>query len=380
MNEDEPETIDLLKAVPANHPTKDSPLFEWAVWYYHHEVSGIGSIHTQNAKRLDLEKFIAFVDSDNPIASIMAWSKAITQAFIRKLRRNYKSSSVHRTLATLTHFARYLERKHILDPDENPLQGVQRPPRPAMKPKHIVLYEPGGDIYMEGPPAYDRLLEAADAEIKRLKEHGPRRFPRRVWPYRDKALLQFLYHTGLRVSEACNIDYDQMQDLKNQKAKKFVKVLSKGNKEREIFLDSVATQGLTEFLLKERGRRLGPLFPSPQLGKGGIGKKNDYTMDAHDFKRLTRGSVGTILKRLGRIAASLIGEGFYFKIHPHRLRHERGYNLKMAGGDASDIQKELGHSTPQYVALYSQPSEDERYEWLNSVGKRMQIARQEKKL
>jgi hypothetical protein len=42
----------------------------------------------------------------------------------------------------------------------------------------------------------------------------------------------------------------------------------------------------------------------------------------------------------------------------------------MAGADPGDIQKELGHSTPNYAPLYSQPTDNERFEWLNSIAKK----------
>lgn len=320
---------------------------------------------------LDLQKFLSFIGGKKLLPE---WHLADSQGFIEMLNtKKAAASTVYRIFATLTHFAKYLEKKRVLDPDDNPLKGVQRPPKQGMVPRHIAIYGPGRVLYMEGQPAYDLLFEAAIEEITLMQECGPRRYPRRVWPYRDKSLLQFLYHTGLRVSEVCNIDFRQMRDLPHIKAKEFVDVRYKGNKTRTVFLDSVATEGLIDYLINERKMGAGPLFPSPQIKSDATLLKDDYTMDEYELSRLSRGSVTSILKRFGKRAAGKIGPGYEFEIHPHRLRHERGYTLKMAGGTPEDIQKELGHSTTQYAALYSQPGDNERREWLNSIGKQLQV-------
>lgn len=353
----------IIKSPPA-----DGPLSDWARWYHEREVTGVGSPFTQKAKRQDLEKFLNFFLKKVGNAPPSSWRKSVTQSFINRLHSSLKPASISRVLATLTCFARYLERKGVIEPDDNPLRGVQKPPRSSMKPKHIAIYAPQGEIFMEGSPAYGQFLSAANLIIERQVESGPQRFPRRVWPYRDKALLEFLYHTGLRVSEVCNINLDQMRDAPQHKARIFIDVICKGNKKRDIFLDSIATQGLVEYFTHERRTRPGPLFPSPR-GKGPA-TSDDLTMRGYDLVRLSASSVTAVLHRIARESCSLLGRGYYYKIHPHRLRHERGYNLKMAGADAGDIQKELGHSTPAYAPLYSQPTDDERYEWLNSIGKK----------
>jgi integrase len=161
-----------------------------------------------------------------------------------------------------------------------------------------------------------------------------------------------------------------MQPAPYAKARIFKDVVCKGNKERDIFLDEVATLGLEEFFDHERKRGEGPLFPSARERNKKKPAAGDLTMGEYDLARLSTSSVRVILNRIGREACALLGDGYYAKIHPHRLRHERGYNLKMAGADPGDIQKELGHSTPNYAPLYSQPTDNERFEWLNSIAKK----------
>ena len=361
----------IASAALPERPTPNGLLSDWARWYFRLQVDGIGAPLTQKAKRQDLEKFLDYfikAIGDKPVSS---WRKPVTQSFINNLKSlTYRSSSISRILATLSSFARYLERQSVISPDDNPLWGVQKPLRSLMKPKHIAIYGPGGELFMEGPAAYDQFLSAANNIIQGQIENGVVRFPRRVWPYRDKALLQFLYHTGLRVAEVCNLDYGHMQPAPYAKARIFKDVVCKGNKERDIFLDEVATLGLEEFFDRERKRGEGPLFPSARERNKKKPAAGDLTMGEYDLARLSTSSVRVILNRIGREACALLGDGYYAKIHPHRLRHERGYNLKMAGADPGDIQKELGHSTPNYAPLYSQPTDNERFEWLNSIAKK----------
>ncbi len=202
----------IASAALPERPTPNGLLSDWARWYFRLQVDGIGAPLTQKAKRQDLEKFLDYfikAIGDKPVSS---WRKPVTQSFINNLKSlTYRSSSISRILATLSSFARYLERQSVISPDDNPLWGVQKPLRSLMKPKHIAIYGPGGELFMEGPAAYDQFLSAANNIIQGQIENGVVRFPRRVWPYRDKALLQFLYHTGLRVAEVCNLDYGHMQ-------------------------------------------------------------------------------------------------------------------------------------------------------------------------
>ena len=150
-----------------------------------------------------------------------------------------------------------------------------------------------------------------------------------VLQLRDKAILELLYSSGIRVSELVGIDIDDL-NLQNLT----VKVLGKGNKERIVPLGSKAIEAVKKFADKRH-----ELHP-----------KGDFLFINVQGGRLTRRSVGRIVKKYSLIS------GIPKNVSPHVLRHTFATHLLGSGADLRAIQEMLGHKNLSTTQRYTHTS------------------------
>lgn len=150
---------------------------------------------------------------------------------------------------------------------------------------------------------------------------------------RDRAILELLFSSGLRVSELVGLDIDHI----NLKRREFM-VRGKGQKDRPIFISQEAAQWIEQYLEK-RTDNTKPLF----IRYGGR-KTVDRTGNYH---RLTARSVQRIVAHY-----ALLG-GITKHVSPHTLRHSFATNLLMNGADIRSVQAMLGHSNISTTQIYT---------------------------
>jgi site-specific recombinase XerD len=150
---------------------------------------------------------------------------------------------------------------------------------------------------------------------------------------RDRALLELLFSSGLRVSELVGLDRDHI----NLKRREFM-VRGKGQKDRPIFISAEAADWLQRYLDKRQDNTR-PLF----IRFGG-NKKVDLTGNYH---RLTARSVQRLVAQYARLA------GITKHVSPHTLRHSFATNLLMNGADLRSVQAMLGHSNIATTQIYT---------------------------
>lgn len=154
---------------------------------------------------------------------------------------------------------------------------------------------------------------------------------------RDKALLEFMYATGCRVSEAVGTNLDDI-DLEE----KVVRLMGKGSKQRLVPLGSYARNSVVVYLNAGRGeleRRSTAKVPERRalfLNKRG--------------KRISRQSVWEIVKTAGERA------GITKPLHPHTLRHSFATHLIQGGADVRTVQELLGHASVTTTQIYTHVS------------------------
>jgi len=146
---------------------------------------------------------------------------------------------------------------------------------------------------------------------------------------RDRAMLELLFSTGLRVSELCALDSDI--DLSRDE----FSVRGKGDKVRVVFLSSGAKKSVAEYL-KKRGDMGEALFVS--YGKGGKAK---------DSPRITPRSVERLVKQYA------IKAGITRKVTPHVIRHSFATDLLENGADLRSVQALLGHANIATTQVYT---------------------------
>ncbi|HEY5611425.1 MAG TPA: tyrosine recombinase XerC [Thermoanaerobaculia bacterium] len=268
------------------------------------------SINTVEAYRDDLDSFFTFLTDDyftiqRDRLDLETIDHLTVRSYLAHLaRRKLKRSSIARHLSAVRSFFKFLIREGVVG--ANPARNVTTPKRE----KHL-----------------PRVLQTA--EVATLLEQPDASSPLGL---RDRAWLEVLYASGLRVSELVGIDLDDLE-LRSR----LLKVRGKGAKERIVPFGKKAADAIRAYLA-ERGKLVGdrhddeqPLFVN-------------YRGD-----RITARSVRRLLERYVRDAALRSG------ISPHTLRHSFATHLLNAGADLRAIQELLGHvslsTTQKYTHL-----------------------------
>jgi integrase/recombinase XerC len=273
----------------------------------HLSVERNASIHTRRAYVSDVRQFLASLDEGADPAEVTSIE---VRAFLAGLHRVRHPATMGRKLAALRSFFRYLLREGICKLD--PTAGIPMPRTPKKLPNPL----PVDDCVV--------LIEGD----KNNSSHSERR------QMRDRALVEFLYGTGLRVGEVAGLD---VRDVDLQRGD--VRVLGKGGKERVVPIPGEAREALREYLESRRvpGVLAQPLFPSLRVPKSGPLVR----LGVRDIRRVLKA-------RAQRV-------GIVDRVHPHRLRHSYATHLLDMGADLREIQELLGHAslstTEKYTAV-----------------------------
>ncbi len=150
---------------------------------------------------------------------------------------------------------------------------------------------------------------------------------------RDRALLELLFSSGLRVSELTGLDRGHI----NTKRREFM-VRGKGQKDRPIFISKRAANSIEAYLAK-RLDNLPPLFLSYS--------RNTVVSNAGDYRRLTQRSVQRMIEKYAKLA------GITKHVSPHTMRHSFATDLLMNGADIRSVQGMLGHSNISTTQVYT---------------------------
>ncbi len=150
---------------------------------------------------------------------------------------------------------------------------------------------------------------------------------------RDRAILELLFSSGLRVSELVGLDREHI----NLKRREFT-VRGKGQKDRPVFISDQAAYWIMSYI-KQRKDNMKPLF----IRYSGAQEKTH----SGDFMRLTARSIQRVVKKYALMA------GVTKKVSPHTLRHSFATDLIMNGADIRSVQSMLGHSNIATTQIYT---------------------------
>jgi site-specific recombinase XerD len=155
---------------------------------------------------------------------------------------------------------------------------------------------------------------------------------------RERALIEFLYATGVRVSELCSLDVGDI-DLYKQE----FRVMGKGRKERRLYISDTACFHLFRYL-KWRSQREG-------LTMEELADRPLFTATKKPYNRLTKAGVQYLLKQLGKQA----GVG---NVHPHRFRRTFATDLLNRGMRIEEVMVLMGHTKIETTLIYCNIKQD----------------------
>jgi integrase/recombinase XerC len=258
------------------------------------------SAHTVRSYRADLVDCTSFLER-RALGALTDADARVLRAYLADLHaRGLARTSMARRLATLRSFFRFLVRRGRVR--SNPAREVRTPTLPGRLPVHLPIDQ--SEALFRQP--------LGDDETSR----------------RDRAILEVLYASGVRVAELAGLDLEDV-DLREGA----LRVLGKGRKERMVPLGTKAIEALRAYLGAREGAR-GALFRNRRGG------------------RLTVRSLHRIVRDRAR-AAGLAGH-----VTPHTLRHTFATHLLDAGADLRLIQELLGHARLATTQRYTHVSAD----------------------
>ena len=186
---------------------------------------------------------------------------------------------------------------------------------------------PSREVSFLEPSEVERLLEATSSEKNEFAQ------------LRDKALLEILFSTGLRVSELASLKRDSI----NLKTREFP-VRGKGDKIRIVFLSEAATESLKKYLEKRSDNSKALFIRNDKVGQS---IEKEIESFSGPVSGLTPRSIQRLIKKYAMIA------GIMKPITPHTLRHSFATDLLQNGADIRSVQTLLGHSSITTTQIYT---------------------------
>jgi integrase/recombinase XerD len=256
------------------------------------------SLHTLDAYQRDVQSLTLFLERQN----IREWKEVQPQQLIDFLltRQEYASASLARLLIAIKVFFRFLKREEIISHD---LAYLLETPK---------IWQLIPDIL--SPEEIDNLFQQPNVQ----EEMGAR----------DRAILEVLYASGLRVSELCGL---KLEDIDEHT----IRVKGKGGKERIVPIGAQALRAVDRYL---------------NFRDGDLAKKQQRLFVSTRNQPLHRVSVWYIVKQYAKQA------GIKKNIFPHTFRHSFATHLLDNGADLRIIQDLLGHSSITSTERYTQVS------------------------
>lgn len=267
------------------------------------------SSHTLTGYGRDLRHFARFLSGER----VTVWSAVtlqIARRYVATMDRRYARSSVSRRLSALRTFYKYLYREGMVS--RNPLVLVGTPKQPRRLPKFLTPHEVAA------------LLAAPDVAT--------------LIGLRDRALLEVLYATGLRVGELTSL---RRGDLPSSDE---IRIMGKGRRERIVLLTSAAQDALRRYVNEGR----------PSLARHR--NVDAVFLNARGGPLSDRGVRVIVDRHIRKVA-------FDRRISPHALRHTFATHLLDGGADLRSVQELLGHASLATTQIYTHVSRD----WLKRV-------------
>ena len=258
------------------------------------------SLNTNNSYISDINIFLEYLHIQK--LNYKDVNHEVIRSYLKYLdEKKYKNSSINRILSSLNDYYNYLTKCKVTK--YNYFEDINRPRKEKRLPNFINYSE------------YMSLLATVEKEENEFLKA------------RNLLLLEILFDTGLRVSEAVNIEINNIN-----KKEQSIKVLGKGNKERIVYYGDYAKNYLENYLNLRRNINI---------------VDKDYLFLNKNYTRLTRRGVEYLISDISKKA--LLRQ----KISPHTLRHSFATEMLNNGCDIRSVQELLGHKSLSTTGIYT---------------------------
>lgn len=258
------------------------------------------SLNTINSYISDINIFLEYLHIQK--LNYKDVNHEVIRSYLKYLdEKKYKNSSINRILSSLNDYYNYLTKCKVTK--YNYFEDINRPRKEKRLPNFINYSE------------YMSLLAIVEKEENEFLKA------------RNLLLLEILFDTGLRVSEAVNIEINNIN-----KKEQSIKVLGKGNKERIVYYGDYAKNYLEDYLNLRRNINIAD---------------KDYLFLNKNYTRLTRRGVEYLISDISKKA--LLRQ----KISPHTLRHSFATEMLNNGCDIRSVQELLGHKSLSTTGIYT---------------------------
>lgn len=259
------------------------------------------SKNTIESYKRDLKSYMVYLKTKK-IDSINSTDRALIVSYLLSMQKQGKaSSSISRACAAIRSFYRFLFHENYIDDD--PTLNIESPKLEKRLPRVLTVSE-------------------VETLLSQPKSNDP-------WELRDRAMLELLYSTGIRVSELISLT---CEDIKLEMG--FLRCIGKGSKERIVPVGKIATFYVKKYIQEARNKFL---------------KKNntDILFLNRYGEGLTRQGFWKIIKKYSKKA------GIKKEITPHTLRHSFATHLLENGADLRSVQEMLGHADISTTQIYT---------------------------
>jgi site-specific recombinase XerD len=251
------------------------------------------SDNTIDAYSRDLDGFVTFADRYG-VSAVEDVDRRLIRRYVANLTtRGYAATSVARKLSAVRAFLADLARRDLIE--SNPAVGTPQPKRPSLLPRAIPAR------------ALSRVIDDLDGSDP--------------LDLRDRAVLEMLYGTGMRVSELASLTVDSVGESM------FVHVKGKGDKERSIPIGGAARRSLERYVADAR-----PFMETSESGEALWLGVRGRPLGQRGIRRIVKGRAGT---------------------YPHALRHSYATHLLENGADLRSVQDLLGHAELATTQIYT---------------------------
>lgn len=305
--------------------TKFNTLIDGYIEYY-----ASGSTHTARAKRLDLHKFLDFLQEFNGYSkpekiTVKDWTHSAIQRFVDESLAIESPATVSRRLATIKHMGRTYAEK--ISGFTNPAKEIKNPKAKSAAPKAL-----------------------SPSEIKTIRKNAKNRINKKdsFIRYRNNVVFSFLLETGLRAEEIRLLRMSQL----DEKLEWIKSVRTKGKRYRNVYVNSNLREILEEYLCIRQENLIA------KFGK--ISKSIDknlpifismYKSDLDSPKSFQMGAK-TLWRAINELSTDT-------GLHPHLLRHTFALDLLKSSKDIRLVSQALGHGDVRITMRYTERSDIE---------------------